>query len=200
MVTVSRMCLFLFLSITCVLLWQTVHPPSSSSSGSSLPFFIHPSLPLSPQASFEKKPNDNGLSRSCYTLFLSFCFHRTSSQSVSLFSGSFISVDPGLEDQDGQEDMSEGEERSEGVGRAVLLGPSMEQEDWSCLRLVYQLSGSGFLQVQQRREGESFDRALWSTQTASDSWLISSIDLQNSTEPYRVNNTPSGTWEAHTHC
>ncbi|XP_029565331.1 MAM domain-containing protein 2 [Salmo trutta] len=100
--------------------------------------------------------------------------------------GSFISVDPGLEDQDGQEDRSEGEERSEGEGRAVLLGPSMEQEDWSCLRLVYQLSGSGFLQVQQRREGESFDRALWSTQTASDSWLISSIDLQNSTEPYRI--------------
>ncbi|CAB1318579.1 unnamed protein product, partial [Coregonus sp. 'balchen'] len=88
---------------------------------------------------------------------------------------SFISVDPGLKDQDGQEKRPEGEESPEGEGRAVLLGPAMEQEDWSCLRLV-----------QQCREGESFNRALWSTQTASDSWLISSIDLQNSTEPYRI--------------
>ncbi|XP_041706071.2 MAM domain-containing protein 2 [Coregonus clupeaformis] len=100
--------------------------------------------------------------------------------------GSFISVDTGLEYQNSQEKRPEGEERSEGESRGVLLSPAMEQEDWSCLRLVYQLSGSGSLQVQLRREGESFDWTLWSTQTASDSWLISSIDLQNTTEPYRI--------------
>ncbi|XP_010876180.2 MAM domain-containing protein 2 [Esox lucius] len=93
---------------------------------------------------------------------------------------SFISVGPGLEDLDGYE------ARPEWEGKAVLLGPALAQEDWSCLRLVYQLSGSSALQVQQRWEGDSFDRALWNTQTTSDSWLVSNIDLKNSTDPYRI--------------
>lgn len=68
----------------------------------------------------------------------------------------------------------------------LLLSPTLDYSDWSCLRLVYQISGSGSLEVLQRTEGESFDRPLWSSQTPSDSWVISSMDLQNSTEPYQV--------------
>lgn len=94
--------------------------------------------------------------------------------------GSFITVE--------SEEVKEGdEERPEGSGRtAVLLSPVLELEYWSCLRLVYQISGSGSLQVQQRQEGQSFDRPLWSTQTSSDSWAIASMDLHNSTEAYRI--------------
>lgn len=68
----------------------------------------------------------------------------------------------------------------------VLLSPTLDQGEWSCLRLVYQISGSGSLEVLQRTEGKSFDRPLWSSQAPSDSWVISSMDLQNNTEPYRV--------------
>uniref|UniRef100_A0A665TSY9 MAM domain containing 2 n=2 Tax=Echeneis naucrates TaxID=173247 RepID=A0A665TSY9_ECHNA len=68
----------------------------------------------------------------------------------------------------------------------VLLSPALEQGEWSCLRLVYQIIGSGSLEVLQRMEGRSFDRPLWSSQAPSDSWVISSMDLQNNTEPYRV--------------
>lgn len=70
--------------------------------------------------------------------------------------------------------------------RGVLLSPALEQGEWSCLRLVYQIIGSGSLEVLQRTEGKSFDRPLWSSQSPSDSWVISSMDLQNNTEPYRV--------------
>ncbi|KAJ7988431.1 hypothetical protein DPEC_G00323480 [Dallia pectoralis] len=103
---------------------------------------------------------------------------------------SLISVDPG--DPEGHKDrpageaISEGDDRSKWGGRAVLLGPPLAQEEWSCLKLVYQLSGSSTLQVRQRREGDSLDRALWSTQTTSDSWLVSDIDLRNSTDAYRI--------------
>ncbi|KAM9322348.1 MAM domain-containing protein 2-like [Pholidichthys leucotaenia] len=68
----------------------------------------------------------------------------------------------------------------------VLLSPPLEHGEWSCLRLVYQITGSGSLEVLQRSEGKSFDRPLWSSQTPSDSWIVSSIDLQDNTEPYRV--------------
>lgn len=70
--------------------------------------------------------------------------------------------------------------------RGVLLSSVLDQSDWSCLRLVYQITGSGTLEVLQRMEGKSLDRPLWSSQTASDSWVISSMDLRNNTEPYRV--------------
>lgn len=68
----------------------------------------------------------------------------------------------------------------------VLLSPALGQAEWSCLRLVYQITGSGILEVSQRMEGKSFDRPLWSSQEPSDSWVISSMDLQGNTEPYRV--------------
>lgn len=70
--------------------------------------------------------------------------------------------------------------------RGVLLSPALDQEEWSCLRLVYQITGSGSLGVLRRSRGKSFDRPLWSSRTPSDSWIISSVDLQNTSEPYRV--------------
>lgn len=76
---------------------------------------------------------------------------------------------------------------SQGNGdKAVLLGPNVEQQDWSCLLLIYQITGGGWLQVLTRSEGESFERTLWSARSPSESWLIATVDLQNSTEPYKV--------------
>ncbi|XP_053196560.1 MAM domain-containing protein 2-like [Scomber japonicus] len=68
----------------------------------------------------------------------------------------------------------------------VLLSPVLEQGEWSCLRIVHQITGSGSLEVLQRTAGKSFDKPLWSSQVPSDSWVISSMDLQNNTEAYRV--------------
>uniref|UniRef100_A0A3Q3WTH4 MAM domain-containing protein n=1 Tax=Mola mola TaxID=94237 RepID=A0A3Q3WTH4_MOLML len=68
----------------------------------------------------------------------------------------------------------------------ILVSPTLDQGEWSCLRLIYQIIGSGNLEVLQRTEGKSFDRPLWSGQVPSDSWVISSMDLPNSTEPYKV--------------
>lgn len=68
----------------------------------------------------------------------------------------------------------------------VLLSPVLEYSEWSCLRLVYQIVGSGSLEVLQRTEGKSFDKPLWSSQTTSESWVVSSMDLQDNTEPYKV--------------
>lgn len=69
----------------------------------------------------------------------------------------------------------------------LLLSPSLEHDEWSCLRLVYQIAESGRLEVLRRTEGRSFDEPLWSSEAPSDSWVIASVDLQNNTEPYRVN-------------
>ncbi|XP_055065041.2 MAM domain-containing protein 2 [Misgurnus anguillicaudatus] len=74
----------------------------------------------------------------------------------------------------------------ETLGKAVLLGPDVDQQDWSCFRMVYQITGNASLQVQKRTDGDSFDHVLWMTQSPSDSWLIASIDLQNATEPFQV--------------
>lgn len=68
----------------------------------------------------------------------------------------------------------------------TLVSPVLEYSEWSCLRLVYQIIGSGSLEVLQRTEGKSYDKPLWSGQTPSDSWVISSMDLQKNTEPYKV--------------
>lgn len=68
----------------------------------------------------------------------------------------------------------------------TLVSPVLEYSEWSCLRLVYQIISSGSLEVLQRTEGKSFDKPLWSGQTPSDSWVISSMDLRNNTEPYKV--------------
>ncbi|GAA6068394.1 MAM domain-containing protein 2, partial [Tachysurus ichikawai] len=76
---------------------------------------------------------------------------------------------------------------SQGDGnKAVLLGPDVELQDWSCLRLIYQIAGTGSLQVLTRSEGENFDHMLWSSSRSSDNWIITTIDLQNSTEPYKI--------------
>lgn len=76
---------------------------------------------------------------------------------------------------------------SQGGGdKAVLLGPDVELQDWSCLRLIYQITAGGWLQVLTRSEGESFDRTLWSAKGPSDHWLITTVDLQKSTEPHKV--------------
>ncbi|XP_068430389.1 MAM domain-containing protein 2-like [Clinocottus analis] len=95
--------------------------------------------------------------------------------------GRFVVVD--AVDQDGAIGADAGPQRDV---TGVLLSPALEQDEWSCLRLVYQISGSGSLEVLQRTEGKSFDKPLWSSKAASDSWVISSMDLQNNTEPYRV--------------
>ncbi|XP_032395926.1 MAM domain-containing protein 2 [Etheostoma spectabile] len=93
--------------------------------------------------------------------------------------GRFVELDTAVSDD--QDEM-----RTQRDITGVLLSPALEQAEWSCLRLVYQIAGSGSLEVRQRMEGKSFDRPLWSSQEPSDSWVISSMDLQSNTEPYRV--------------
>ncbi|XP_030291777.1 MAM domain-containing protein 2-like [Sparus aurata] len=98
--------------------------------------------------------------------------------------GHFMAVDAAVTDDQDTEIGADAERQREITG--VLLSPALEQGEWSCLRLVYQITGSGSLEVLQRMEGKSFDKPLWSSQEPSDSWVISSMDLQNTTEPYRV--------------
>ncbi|XP_033981812.1 MAM domain-containing protein 2-like [Trematomus bernacchii] len=98
--------------------------------------------------------------------------------------GRFVSVEAAVSDDQEDQIGADGGPQRETSG--VLLSPALEQGEWSCLRLVYQISGSGSLEVLQRTEGKSFDRPLWSNQSPSDSWVISSMDLQNTTEPYTV--------------
>ncbi|XP_020491729.2 MAM domain-containing protein 2 isoform X2 [Labrus bergylta] len=98
--------------------------------------------------------------------------------------GRFVAVDAAPADVQDDETAAETGPQKETIG--VLLSPALEQGEWSCLRLVYQITGSGSLTVLQRTEGKSFDRPLWSSQESSDSWVISSMDLQNNTEPYTV--------------
>ena len=114
--------------------------------------------------------------------------------SISCSSGRFVTVDSvvEVEEEEHHQEAPEGEgrgaaPRGEADGRGVLLSPLLDQEDWSCLRLVYQITGAGGLEVLLRSEGKGFDRPLWSSQEPSDSWVISSMDLPNTTEPYRVN-------------
>ncbi|XP_060917468.1 MAM domain-containing protein 2-like isoform X1 [Labrus mixtus] len=98
--------------------------------------------------------------------------------------GRFVAVDAAPADVQDDETAAETGPQKETIG--VLLSPALEQGEWSCLRLVYQIIGSGSLTVLQRTEGKSFDRPLWSSQESSDSWVISSMDLQNNTEPHTV--------------
>lgn len=62
----------------------------------------------------------------------------------------------------------------------------LDWQDWSCVRLVYQISGRGSLHLHRRPDSDNFDYRLWAADKASDSWLISSVDLPNSTMPYQV--------------
>ncbi|XP_038625684.1 MAM domain-containing protein 2 isoform X1 [Tachyglossus aculeatus] len=77
--------------------------------------------------------------------------------------------------------------------KAVLLSPELQAEEWSCIRLVYQIttssetsSGPSWLNLYVRFEGENFDRLLWSAKEPSDSWLIASLDLRNSTKKFQI--------------
>ncbi|XP_042307547.1 MAM domain-containing protein 2 isoform X1 [Sceloporus undulatus] len=76
---------------------------------------------------------------------------------------------------------------------AVLLSPELSTEDWSCIRLIYQIATSSELAVDPtalnvylRVEGESFDHLLWTTTEPSESWLIASLDLRNNTDKYKI--------------
>ncbi|XP_016383327.1 MAM domain-containing protein 2-like [Sinocyclocheilus rhinocerous] len=68
----------------------------------------------------------------------------------------------------------------------VLVSPELELRDWSCVRLVYQISGSGSLQLHLRPEGENFDYTLWTADKPSDSWLIASVDIRNMSGAYQL--------------
>ncbi|XP_069084931.1 MAM domain-containing protein 2 [Pleurodeles waltl] len=76
--------------------------------------------------------------------------------------------------------------------RAILFSPDLEPEEWACVRMVYQIAGSDTsldpsrLNLYIRPQGVSFDHLLWSSNEYSDSWLIASIDLRNSTQKYKI--------------
>uniref|UniRef100_UPI0037E988B7 MAM domain-containing protein 2a n=1 Tax=Semicossyphus pulcher TaxID=241346 RepID=UPI0037E988B7 len=70
--------------------------------------------------------------------------------------------------------------------QAVLVSPVLDQQDWSCVRLVYQITGRGSLQIHLRPDSDNFDYLLWASSTASDSWLIASVDLPNTTYSYKI--------------
>lgn len=99
-------------------------------------------------------------------------------------SGRFIALDTTVNIERNDEMSVDAGTKREIIG--ILVSPTLDQGEWSCLRLIYQIIGSGSLEVLQRTEGKSFDRPLWSGQEPSDSWIISSMDLPNSNEPYKV--------------
>ncbi|XP_018555189.1 MAM domain-containing protein 2a isoform X1 [Lates calcarifer] len=70
--------------------------------------------------------------------------------------------------------------------QAVLVSPVLDQQDWSCVRLVYQITGQGSLHLHLRPDSDNFDYQLWTADKASDSWLIASVDLPNTTIPYQI--------------
>uniref|UniRef100_A0A8C5ENY6 MAM domain-containing protein n=1 Tax=Gouania willdenowi TaxID=441366 RepID=A0A8C5ENY6_GOUWI len=70
--------------------------------------------------------------------------------------------------------------------KAVLTSPVLDQPDWSCVRLVYQITGLGSLKLHLRPDSDNFDYLLWTSNQTSDSWLIASVDLPNTTNPYQI--------------
>uniref|UniRef100_A0A3Q3WVL5 MAM domain-containing protein n=1 Tax=Mola mola TaxID=94237 RepID=A0A3Q3WVL5_MOLML len=70
--------------------------------------------------------------------------------------------------------------------QAVLVSPVLDHQDWSCARLVYQITGRGSLQFHLRPDGDNFDYRLWTASKESDSWLIANVDLPNTTIPYQI--------------
>uniref|UniRef100_A0A7N9AT72 MAM domain containing 2a n=1 Tax=Mastacembelus armatus TaxID=205130 RepID=A0A7N9AT72_9TELE len=70
--------------------------------------------------------------------------------------------------------------------QAVLVSPLLDQQDWGCVRLVYQITGQGSLHLKLRPDSNNFDYQLWNANTTSDSWLIASMDLPNITIPYQI--------------
>ncbi|KAI1904928.1 hypothetical protein AGOR_G00010730 [Albula goreensis] len=73
-----------------------------------------------------------------------------------------------------------------GSEKAVLVSPELEMFEWSCVRFVYQITGSGSLQLLLRPEGDTFDQTLWTADMPSDSWLVASIDLWNTSASYKM--------------
>lgn len=91
--------------------------------------------------------------------------------------------------------------------KAVLSSPELYSEEWSCVRLIYQIATTSEtspnparLNLYLRQEGESFDRLLWSAKEPSDSWLIASLDLTNSTKKYKVSPVSEDATDAQTAC
>ncbi|XP_043920302.1 MAM domain-containing protein 2 [Protopterus annectens] len=80
----------------------------------------------------------------------------------------------------------------DGPQKSVLVSPDLQPMEWTCLRVIYQISTSvpdydpSKLNVYIRPEGESFDFLLWSGSDPSDSWLIASIDLKNTSQSYKI--------------
>lgn len=70
--------------------------------------------------------------------------------------------------------------------KAILVSPELKISDWSCLRLVYQITGAGSLLAHLRPERENFDHVLWTADKPSDSWLIASMDLRNNSHSFQV--------------
>uniref|UniRef100_A0A4W4FRJ6 MAM domain-containing protein n=2 Tax=Electrophorus electricus TaxID=8005 RepID=A0A4W4FRJ6_ELEEL len=74
----------------------------------------------------------------------------------------------------------------EETDKAILVSPDLEIFEWSCLRLVYQITGMGSLLVHLRPDSENFDYVLWSADKSSDSWLIANVDLRNISGTYQL--------------
>ncbi|CAN9512688.1 unnamed protein product [Ophioblennius macclurei] len=70
--------------------------------------------------------------------------------------------------------------------QAVLISPVLDHHDWSCVRLVYQITGQGSLGLHLRPDSDNFDYHLWTANISSDSWLIASVDLPNTTTAYQI--------------
>ncbi|XP_072444404.1 MAM domain-containing protein 2a isoform X1 [Chiloscyllium punctatum] len=70
----------------------------------------------------------------------------------------------------------------------LLTSPELQALGESCVRLVYQITGtdSGRLNMYFRPEGNSFDFLLWSANEPSDSWKIASIGVRNITEKSKI--------------
>lgn len=70
----------------------------------------------------------------------------------------------------------------------TLSSPELHSLGESCVRLVYQITGSdpGRLNMYFRPEGNSFDFLLWSASDPSDSWKIASIGVKNVAEKSKI--------------
>ncbi|XP_069778645.1 MAM domain-containing protein 2a isoform X2 [Narcine bancroftii] len=70
----------------------------------------------------------------------------------------------------------------------TLTSPELHALGESCVRLVYQITGSdaGRLNMYFRPNGNSFDFLLWSASDPSDSWKIASIGVRNIAEKSKI--------------
>ncbi|XP_059829833.1 MAM domain-containing protein 2a [Hypanus sabinus] len=70
----------------------------------------------------------------------------------------------------------------------TLTSPELHALGESCVRLVYQITGTdpGRLNMYFRPEGNSFDFLLWTAREPSDSWKIASIGVRNIAEKSKI--------------